>query len=645
MIISRVFEKAIDEPSFGDTYADLCVRLSKNVNPDSFVHIIEERKKDCPTYYRWSSNMGTTDSEVFGPFASEEECMDVAFIEDSEAPKPTQRGEMELILVKPIIVEGIFLKVMRTQQQEQSSEEAEPAPKMFVVFFPVEDAESCGQLLSEPFESEEECRKDSRKWNSSKRSLLNKCEEEFKKQDIYVDWKKEKKEYEAKKESMAEAERNETEEALEMKRIKIKKQMLGNIRFIGELFKKRLIKEKIMHECIQSLMKLTKKLDGGLEQAQDDEMDEEDHEALCQLFNTIGEEIDRSSKHGPMELYFDRIEALSNDKSLASRSRFMYKDLIELRQNGWQTRRKQETAKTLDEIRKDAEREESLALQQQQQARDTFRVSDRRDTLNRPGYVDARSSDARRSSTSQPMVRGQQYPRQTQATFDSSKRFYQQKSDGQADAYTQILARKPSATSSKPITSEPKVVRPEPLAEEVLKARVKGIRNHYLQNPTDEEELLSTVHELSGTFSYEAKLILWNCEWSLENSATQRFGVTQMLLFLLKRQKVSQSHFEAAFTDLIEFVDDMKIDIPKIYENMGELLSALLIANGLNLSWLCREFEKIPNEESRAKMIEQIMKEIEKTNGRSAVVSCFSPHELALVTLLGEGKWGSIKTY
>ncbi len=124
MIISRVYEKAIDEPFFGHTYADLCMRLSKNVNPDSFVHI------------RWSSNMGTRDYKVFGPFASEEECIDVAFIEDSEAPKPTHRGEMELILVKAIIVEGIFLKVMRTQQQEQSSEEAEPAPRCSLYFFP-----------------------------------------------------------------------------------------------------------------------------------------------------------------------------------------------------------------------------------------------------------------------------------------------------------------------------------------------------------------------------------------------------------------------------------------------------------------------------------------------------------------------------
>jgi translation initiation factor 4G len=86
---------------------------------------------------------------------------------------------------------------------------------------------------------------------------------------------------------MTEAERNETEEALEMKRIKIKKRRLGNIQFTGQLIRKVLIREKIMHVCIQSLMKLTETLDGGVEQAQDDEMDEEDHEALCQLLYTI----------------------------------------------------------------------------------------------------------------------------------------------------------------------------------------------------------------------------------------------------------------------------------------------------------------------------------------------------------------------
>ena len=38
--------------------------------------------------------------------------------------------------------------------------------------------------------------------------------------------------------------------------MKIKKQMLGNIKFIGQLYKKALLKEKIMRFCIASLLKL-----------------------------------------------------------------------------------------------------------------------------------------------------------------------------------------------------------------------------------------------------------------------------------------------------------------------------------------------------------------------------------------------------
>merc|ERR1711971_31806 len=68
-----------------------------------------------------------------------------------------------------------------------------------------------------------------------------------------------------------------------------------------------------------------------------------------------------------MSVCFNKMDRFSNDKSLVSRIRFMYKDLIELRSNNWVPRRKQEKAKTLDEIRKDVEREERIQAQQSQQ--------------------------------------------------------------------------------------------------------------------------------------------------------------------------------------------------------------------------------------------------------------------------------------
>ena len=51
-----------------------------------------------------------------------------------------------------------------------------------------------------------------------------------------------------------------------------------------------MLKEKIMRFCIESLMKL-EQIDGvdrvQFRNIEDDDMDEEDHEALCNLFTTV----------------------------------------------------------------------------------------------------------------------------------------------------------------------------------------------------------------------------------------------------------------------------------------------------------------------------------------------------------------------
>ena len=117
-----------------------------------------------------------------------------------------------------------------------------------------------------------------------------------------------------------------------------------------------------MRFCIHSLLKI-EEVGGGLrtQSGEDGEMDEEDHEALCNLFRTIGDTIDNPKAQPYMTVYFGKIDRLSDDKDLSSRLRFMYKDLIEMRSKGWKLRREVETAKSLDEIRKDAEREERMA--------------------------------------------------------------------------------------------------------------------------------------------------------------------------------------------------------------------------------------------------------------------------------------------
>ncbi|KAJ3681783.1 hypothetical protein LUZ60_014356 [Juncus effusus] len=169
-----------------------------------------------------------------------------------------------------------------------------------------------------------------------KRLLLNKCQEEFE--------RGEREEAEAGK-SEEEGEVKQTPEEREEKRLKARRRMLGNIRLIGELYKKKMLTERIMHECIKKLL--------GPSQ----NPDEEDIEALCKLMSTIGEMIDQPRAKEHMDIYFDIIAKLSNNKRYTSRVKFMLKDTMDLRKNKWQQRRKVEGPKKIEDVHRDAANE------------------------------------------------------------------------------------------------------------------------------------------------------------------------------------------------------------------------------------------------------------------------------------------------
>ncbi|MFS8022985.1 putative MIF4G-like, type 3, initiation factor eIF-4 gamma, MA3, MIF4G-like domain superfamily [Helianthus anomalus] len=173
-----------------------------------------------------------------------------------------------------------------------------------------------------------------------KRLLLNKCQEEFE--------RGEREEEEANR-TEEEGEMKQSEEEREEKRVKARRRMLGNIRLIGELYKKRMLTERIMHECIKKLL--------GINQNQNPNLDEENIEALCKLMSTIGEMIDHSKAKEHMDYYFDLMLKLSNNMALSSRVRFMLKDAIDLRKNKWQQRRKVEGPKKIEEVHRDAANE------------------------------------------------------------------------------------------------------------------------------------------------------------------------------------------------------------------------------------------------------------------------------------------------
>jgi len=231
----------------------------------------------------------------------------------------------------------------------------------------------CLKLARTPFDGiEEPSKSSSKKGKKFKKMLLSRCQEEFE-QDTATKVQKategidddEEKEYEANK---------------------VKKHYLGHMRFIGELYKGDLISIKIMLLCLPALLEgettPQKPKEEGDDQKDDeeneDEVDEEKVECFAKLMTVIGQSLEAQSdamrsvgKVDASEKLNDcwnTVEVMAGKKKqtkkgpkVSNRIKFMLLDLIEMREKGWVTRRKEETAKTLAQIHKEVAKEERAA--------------------------------------------------------------------------------------------------------------------------------------------------------------------------------------------------------------------------------------------------------------------------------------------
>ncbi|KAL3861765.1 hypothetical protein ACJMK2_007786 [Sinanodonta woodiana] len=170
--------------------------------------------------------------------------------------------------------------------------------------------------------------------------LLTRCQREFEKA-ISSEKEFDSKRKEIEKATM-EKEKQEMIENLEYEEKKVKKRSSGNIRFIGELFKLKILTENVMHDCVFKLLQ-TK--------------DEDNIECLCILLKTTGKELDTDKAKRRMDQYFAQMQKIVNEKKLSSRVRFMLQDVIELRQVKWVPRRDDNNPKTIDQIHQEVAQE------------------------------------------------------------------------------------------------------------------------------------------------------------------------------------------------------------------------------------------------------------------------------------------------
>ena len=367
---------------------------------------------------------------------------------------------------------------------------------------------------------------------------------------------------------------------------KVKLRTMGNIRLIGELYKTKMIGERILQSCISELLGKQTKTDPP----------EENVEALINLLITgapaspparpsrarspplpVGKELDAaSSRSGVMELYFQRLQQLAASKKLAARLRFMCRDVIELRKNNWVPRREKLQAKKLDEVRADAAAALGLAGKPQDEnlfpegpngpSDDGWSVAGKK---NKPKADEAAGYSA---------LTGQYVPSASTALpTDRPRRDAKPAAAKSADAEE---AAEPEAGAVKAKAKPLVKLSAEEAEEQILKLFQE------FKNASDLKDALLCVKDIQERAPAGLDVGSLVCALALQqviDESAERYAeqLTKLLAHLVSSEAFAEETLAVSLGKVLETLDDVAIDVPMAPKLMGIILGGLLAARVL----------------------------------------------------------------
>lgn len=338
--------------------------------------------------------------------------------------------------------------------------------------------------------------------------------------------------------------------------MKLKRRMLGNVKFIGELFKQQLLKEKIMHECIKLLL-------GSLDES-NTVPDDESIEAAAKLFFTIGKQLESpASSKARLDAYCKRLGTLSRDtKRLAARTRFMLQDLLECRRNGWKERRA-----------KDGPHKIGASKTNAAPPKTTQNVQHRRDQERNM------ARERQRHALLQQQVHRSQSTGHGGVSQDVRGRY--------SASTVRILAREKKCISED--HEDLRAARPAPLwINDKVTNRARSALDEYteLRDSTEFTMSLDEVPVQKKGYKCVFEIALKRI---LEGNESQRSAALEVSQIILDGKRLQDDELTNLLLETLEFLPDIAIDSPKAISHVADLLALIFDVGVIPAEWLTKD--------------------------------------------------------